>query len=128
LGDAGSALHPDGAGAGLPFHSAGDQAGTCKRPRPLRHPNRRSPKSDRQENLPLPADLSTLLPPLIFEAAMVLRWRELRPDLLLIVALATVGLVLAAALTAAGMHWLAGWSWLAASLFGILIAATDPVW
>jgi len=28
------------------------------------------------------------------------------PDLLLIVALATVGLVLAAALTAAGMHWL----------------------
>jgi len=49
---------------------------------------------------------------------MVLRWRELRPDLLLIVALATVGLVLAAALTAAGMHWLAGWSWLAASLFG----------
>jgi len=70
---------------------------------------------------------STLLPPLIFEAAMVLRWRELRPDLPLIVALATVGLVLAAALTAAGMHWLAGWSWLAALLFGILIAATDPV-
>jgi CPA1 family monovalent cation:H+ antiporter len=70
---------------------------------------------------------STLLPPLIFEAAMVLRWRELRPDLLLIIALATVGLVLAAALTAAGMHWLAGWHWVAASLFGVLIAATDPV-
>ena len=70
---------------------------------------------------------STLLPPLIFEAAMVLRWSDLRRDLLLIIALATVGLVLAAALTAAGMHWLAGWTWLAASLFGVLIAATDPV-
>ncbi len=80
-------------------------------------------------DIPLTRDLifSTLLPPLIFEAAMVLRWRELRPDLALIIALATVGLVLAAALTAAGMHWLAGWSWVAASLFGALIAATDPV-
>lgn len=70
---------------------------------------------------------STLLPPLIFEGAMQLRWRELRPDLALILALATLGLGLAAALTAAGMHWLAGWSWLAATLFGVLIAATDPV-
>jgi CPA1 family monovalent cation:H+ antiporter len=82
-----------------------------------------------QPDLRLTRDLifSTLLPPLIFEAALVLRWRELRPDLLLIVALATVGLVLAAGLTAAGMHWLAGWHWVAASLFGVLIAATDPV-
>jgi CPA1 family monovalent cation:H+ antiporter len=70
---------------------------------------------------------STLLPPLIFEAAMQLRWRELRPDLPLILALATVGLTLAAALTAAGMHWMAGWDWVAATLFGVLIAATDPV-
>lgn len=70
---------------------------------------------------------SILLPPLIFEGALALRWRDLRPDALLIVALATVGVMLSAALTAAGMHWLAGWSWLAAALFGILIAATDPV-
>jgi CPA1 family monovalent cation:H+ antiporter len=70
---------------------------------------------------------STLLPPLIFEAAMELRWPELRRDLALIVALATLGLVLAAAATAAGMHWLAGWDWAGASLFGVLIAATDPV-
>jgi monovalent cation:H+ antiporter, CPA1 family len=82
-----------------------------------------------EPDIPLTRDLifSTLLPPLIFEAAMVLRWRELRSDLALIIALATVGLVLAAGLTAAGMHWLAGWSWVAASLFGALIAATDPV-
>jgi CPA1 family monovalent cation:H+ antiporter len=70
---------------------------------------------------------STLLPPLIFQAAMVLRWSDLRRDLALIVAMASVGLVLAAGLTAAGMHWITGWSWIAASLFGALIAATDPV-
>lgn len=70
---------------------------------------------------------SALLPPLIFEAAMALHWRDLRRDLLVIVVLATVGLVLSAALTAVGMHWLAGWQWAAAMLFGVLIAATDPV-
>jgi monovalent cation:H+ antiporter, CPA1 family len=26
-----------------------------------------------------------------------------------------------------GMHWLVGWSWIGAALFGVLIAATDPV-
>ena len=57
----------------------------------------------------------------------MLRWDELRRDLVLIVALAVVGLVLAAAVAALGMHWLAGWSWVAALLFGVLIAATDPV-
>ena len=25
------------------------------------------------------------------------------------------------------MHWLVGWSWIGAALFGVLIAATDPV-
>jgi len=28
---------------------------------------------------------------------------------------------------AAGMHWIIGWSWIGAALFGVLIAATDPV-
>ncbi|HEY4037984.1 MAG TPA: cation:proton antiporter, partial [Burkholderiaceae bacterium] len=70
---------------------------------------------------------SILLPPLIFEAALALRWSDLRKDLAIIVALATVGVVLSAAVTAAGMWWLAGWSWTAACLFGALIAATDPV-
>ena len=32
-----------------------------------------------------------------------------------------------AALTAAGMHLLAGWGWVPAVLFGVLVAATDPV-
>ncbi len=68
-----------------------------------------------------------LLPPLIFEAAFSLRWKELRKDLLVIVALATVGVLLSATITTAGMHLLVHWEWMSALLFGVLIAATDPV-
>jgi len=68
-----------------------------------------------------------LLPPLIFEAAFSLRWRELRKDLPLIATLATVGVLLSAAITTAGMHFLVHWEWTSALLFGVLIAATDPV-
>ncbi len=67
------------------------------------------------------------LPPLIFEAALSLDWTELRKDLVLVVALATVGVVLAAAVTAVGMRYALSWDWGSATLFGILIAATDPV-
>lgn len=38
-----------------------------------------------------------------------------------------MGVALAAAIVAAGMHYLIGWSWLGAAFFGVLIAATDPV-
>jgi CPA1 family monovalent cation:H+ antiporter len=41
--------------------------------------------------------------------------------------LAFAGVAIAAVLVATGMHWLAGWSWIGAALFGVLIAATDPV-
>jgi CPA1 family monovalent cation:H+ antiporter len=67
------------------------------------------------------------LPPLIFEAAFQLRWRELRKDLPVILTLATVGVMMSAVATAAGMHYLAHWSWISAAVFGVLIAATDPV-
>jgi CPA1 family monovalent cation:H+ antiporter len=70
---------------------------------------------------------TTLLPPLIFEAAFDLHWRELRRDLALILTLATVGVLLSAAVTAAGMRYLAQWGWASALVFGVLIAATDPV-
>ena len=70
---------------------------------------------------------STLLPPLIFEAAFYIPWKELRADLKPILLLATVGVLLAMGLTAAGMHYLAHWPWQAALVFGTLIAATDPV-
>ena len=79
--------------------------------------------------LPLTRDLifTTLLPPLVFEAAFQLPWKPLRRDLPVILLLATAGVLLAAALTTVGMHYVAGWPWLAALVFGVLIAATDPV-
>lgn len=67
------------------------------------------------------------LPPLVFEAALYLDWRELRRDLVVIGVLATVGVLIAATITAAGMHYLAGWPLATAACFGALIAATDPV-
>jgi len=68
-----------------------------------------------------------LLPPLIFEAAIYIRWAELRRDLGVIGTFATVGVVLSAAVTYAIMHYVAGWSAEPSLLFGVLIAATDPV-
>src|SRR5262245_7052179 len=70
---------------------------------------------------------TAFLPPLIFEAAIHLRWRELRKDLPVILVLATLGVLLSAGATAAGMHFLVRWNWMAAIIFGVLIAATDPV-
>jgi len=68
-----------------------------------------------------------LLPPLIFEAALYIRWKELKRDLLPVISFATVGVLLSAAITAAVMHFIVGWEWTMAALFGVLIAATDPV-
>jgi CPA1 family monovalent cation:H+ antiporter len=68
-----------------------------------------------------------LLPPLIFEAALYIGWSELRRDLALIGTLATVGVVLSAGVTTAVLHLAAGWALEPSLLFGVLIAATDPV-
>ncbi len=68
-----------------------------------------------------------LLPPLIFEAALQIRWAPFRKDLPVVLVLAFVGVAIGALIVAAGMHWLIGWSWISALLFGVLIAATDPV-
>ena len=70
---------------------------------------------------------TVLLPPLIFEATLFIRWRELMKNLPVILVFATVGVLVSAVLTSAGMIYLAGWAWQSAVLFGILIAATDPV-
>jgi len=79
--------------------------------------------------LPLSRELifNILLPPLVFEAALQLDWRRFRDELPLTLALAFLGVAIAAAVVAAGMHWIVGWSWTGAALFGVLIAATDPV-
>ncbi len=68
-----------------------------------------------------------LLPPLVFEAAYRIPWKELRRDLAVIAVLATLGVMVSAGVTAVGMHYLGGWEWLSCAIFGVLIAATDPV-
>ena len=67
------------------------------------------------------------LPPLIFEAALQIHWKELRQDLLVILVLATLGVLIATGITAVGLHLLVGWHWETALLLGVLLAATDPV-
>jgi CPA1 family monovalent cation:H+ antiporter len=70
---------------------------------------------------------TALLPPLLFEAALYLNWRQVQRDFPVIATLATLGVVISGGITAAGMHFGAHWEWRAALVFGALIAATDPV-
>ena len=79
--------------------------------------------------LELTSDLvfSILLPPLIYEAACQLSWKELRKNFTPILTLASVGVLLATALTAFLMYFVFKWSIEAALLFATLISATDPV-
>jgi CPA1 family monovalent cation:H+ antiporter len=68
-----------------------------------------------------------VLPPLLFEAALNLRWKELRRDLVPVLALATIGVALSAGFVAGGLvRWLI-WPAESALAFGALIAATDPI-
>lgn len=79
--------------------------------------------------LPLSRDLifTIFLPPLVFEAALQLKWPAFRDNLPVTVLLAFPGVAIATAVVAAGAHVLLDWSWIGAALFGVLIAATDPV-
>ena len=70
---------------------------------------------------------TAFLPPLIFEAAIHLKWKELRKDGGVIMLLATAGVVMACGVTAGGLYYFAGWPWAAAVPLGLLISATDPV-
>lgn len=70
---------------------------------------------------------TALLPPLVFEAALYLRWHQLRRELPVVLLLATVGVAISALVTALGMYYVVQWAWPSALIFGILIAATDPV-
>lgn len=79
--------------------------------------------------LPLTPELifEVFLPPLVFEAAIQIKWKPFRRELPLLLALVALGVRLAASIVAVGMHYLIGWSWLGAAFFGVLVAATDPV-
>jgi CPA1 family monovalent cation:H+ antiporter len=68
-----------------------------------------------------------ILPPLLFEAALALRWNDLKRDLAPILTLAIVGTVAAMAVAAAALHGLLGWPAASALVFAALISATDPV-
>jgi CPA1 family monovalent cation:H+ antiporter len=71
--------------------------------------------------------LAVFLPPLIFEAAFHIQYRDLRDDLASILTMAVPGVLLSTALIG-GLLYLAGILSLASALlFGALISATDPV-
>ena len=71
--------------------------------------------------------LFVLLPGLLFEAAFNLSWRELRANLVAVVALATLGVVLTTAVVAVVGHAALGLALPVAILLGTMISPTDPV-
>ena len=68
-----------------------------------------------------------ILPPLLFEAALSIQWRELKRDMLPIVVLSTFGVCISAVVVAAGLMTFLAWPAAAAIVFGVLIGATDPI-
>jgi CPA1 family monovalent cation:H+ antiporter len=68
-----------------------------------------------------------ILPPLLFEAALNLHWHALKRDLAVLLSLAVFATIIAAAVITGGLVAGLGWPLQSAALFGILIAATDPV-
>jgi monovalent cation:H+ antiporter, CPA1 family len=71
--------------------------------------------------------LFVLLPGLLFEAAFNLSWRELRANLVAVIALATLGVVLTTAVVAVVGHAVLGLALPIAILLGTMISPTDPV-
>jgi len=68
-----------------------------------------------------------ILPALLFEASINIHWRDLARDAVPVLTLALLGTVISAAAVAIGMVFFLGWPSQPAVLFGVLIAATDPV-
>ena len=81
------------------------------------------------QGFPLTKELifRAFLPPLIFEAAFFLRWKELKANFAPIIVLASLGVVIAGSVAASAMALIGGWNWPVAIVFGTFIAATDPV-
>ncbi len=68
-----------------------------------------------------------ILPPLLFEAALNLPWRELKRDGPPILTLSILGVLLCAGLVTAGLVYGLGWPLRPGLAFGALISATDPI-
>ncbi len=81
----------------------------------------------------LPFDISSdlilaiLVPPLLFEATLHIKWKHMRKDLALIMALAIGGTLIGTIIVGEIVAWVLDMPLLAALAFGALISATDPV-
>jgi CPA1 family monovalent cation:H+ antiporter len=82
-----------------------------------------------QEQIEIPPEifLGLLVPPLIFEAAFHLNFKDLLKDLTPILALAIPGVLITTLLVGGVVAWGTGFPLAIALIFGALVAATDPV-
>jgi len=82
-----------------------------------------------QENIEIPPEifLGLLVPPLIFEAAFHINFKDLLKDLAPIIALAIPGVIITTLLVGGVVAWGTGFPIATALVFGALVAATDPV-
>ncbi len=71
--------------------------------------------------------LAILVPPLLFEATLQIKWEKLRNDLVPILLLAVLGTLLSTIIVGEIITWVLDIPLLAALAFGALISATDPV-
>ena len=71
--------------------------------------------------------LAILVPPLLFEATLQIKWAKLRKDIVPILLLAFVGTVVGTIIVGEIITWVLDVPLLAAFAFGALISATDPV-
>ncbi len=70
--------------------------------------------------------LMILLPPLVFEAAYALPWRDVKAQMPVVLTFASVGVAISVAVIAGAMMF-AGLPFLSATAFAIAVSATDPV-
>ncbi|MHC1782515.1 MAG: cation:proton antiporter [Anaerolineaceae bacterium] len=63
----------------------------------------------------------------MFKVSLYILWKHFHYISPLFLGLATLGVLLAAGISAFRMYYLAGWEWSSAAIFGTLIAATEPV-
>jgi CPA1 family monovalent cation:H+ antiporter len=90
------------------------------------HPQMVSPDTIRTLLIPN-LILSLFIPPLVFEAAFQMEFKELKQDLGKVLAFTIPGVVITMLLVGFGIAWMPGLTIPVALLFGALISATDPV-
>ncbi|MCA9974769.1 MAG: sodium:proton antiporter, partial [Anaerolineales bacterium] len=71
--------------------------------------------------------IAILVPPLVFEATLHIKWKSLRQDLFLVILLAVVGTLMGTLIVSSIVAPVLGVPIEAAVAFGALISATDPV-